>query len=298
MNPFKMYSLYKLFKEEKVGTIIINLSTDLKAAGIAAKLAGVKKIIYRRGSAIAIRNTFLNRYLYRKVVTQIIANSKETMRTILQNNSKLIPKSKINIIYNGIDLEEYDNLDDTPIYERKAGEVIIGNAGRLSEEKGQTTLIELAKILKEKNYRFKILIAGKGKLRSKLVKYAKSLGVENEVEFLGFVDNIRSFNRNIDIFVLSSVYEGFGYVLVEAMAAETPVVAFDINSSNEIVNNNYSGLLVEKNNLKELAARVETLIKNPKLRKEYGKNGRSDVEKNFTFSKSLELVEDLILDKK
>ena len=97
-----------LLRKENIGTIIINLSSDLKVAGIAAKLAGVRNIIYRRGSAIAIRDTWLNRFLYREVVTEIIANSEETARTILQNNQKLVPEEKIKVIYNGIDLEVYD----------------------------------------------------------------------------------------------------------------------------------------------------------------------------------------------
>jgi glycosyltransferase involved in cell wall biosynthesis len=294
LNPWKIYLIYKLMKTQKVGTIIINLSSDLKVAGIAAKLAGVRNIIYRRGSAIAIRNTFLNRFLYQKVVTRVIANSVETSRTILQNNPRLIPREKIQIIYNGIDLNYFDKQSFDLLYKPTNGEVLIGNAGRLSEEKGQNYLIDLAYKLKKKGYKFKILIAGKGKLKSKLLRYAKSLGVEDKIIFLGFVENIKSFNKNIDIFALTSLYEGFGYVLVEAMAAEKPVIAFDINSSSEIVENEKSGLLVQKGDVNELFKGVERLIKNPEKARELGKNGRKRVEEVFTFDNSLEQVEETI----
>lgn len=294
LNPFKIRALAKLFKSEKVGTIIINLSSDLKAAGIAAKLAGVKNIIYRRGSAIAIRNTFLNRFLFRRIVTQVIANSEETSRTILQKNKNLIAENRIEVIYNGIELKEYGSQPLEPIYTRKNGEIVIGNAGRLSEEKGQIYLLQLASILKEKGYKFKILIAGKGKLKSKLMKTAKHLKVEEEVIFLGFIDNIRRFNQSIDIFLLTSLYEGFGYVLVEAMAERKPVVAFDIRSSAEIVKDNESGFLVESFNVQELAYKVEILIKDSKLRKTMGEAGRRIVEDVFTFDHTLNKVEALI----
>ncbi len=294
LNPFKIAKIFHLLRSENVGTIIINLSSDLKVAGIAAKLAGVKNIIYRRGSAIAIRNTFLNRFLYREVVTEIIANSEETSRTILLNNNKLVPRDKIKIIYNGIDLDNYDTQKDSPMYERTDGEIVIGNAGRLSEEKGQIYLVELAARLKEKGKKFKILIAGTGKLKARLKKYARALDVEDEVIFLGFVENIKNFTASIDIFVLTSLYEGFGYVLVEAMAEKKPIVAFDIHSSAEIVLNGQTGYLVERSNIEELTARVDQLMSDHALREEMGRKGRERVEEVFTFSETLYKVENLI----
>ncbi|MBE0655645.1 MAG: glycosyltransferase, partial [Bacteroidales bacterium] len=294
LNPWKFYVIYKLLKKENIETIFINLSSDLKVAGVAAKLAGVRKIIYRRGSAIPIRNTFLNRYLYRKVVTRVIANSLETSRTILLNNEKLIPRGKIEIIYNGIDLEVFEDQNFELLYQPGENEIVIGNAGRLSEEKGQSYLVDLAVMMKNKGYSFKILIAGKGKLKSKLLKYARMKGVENEVLLMDFVENMKSFNKTIDIFTLTSLYEGFGYVLVEAMATEKPVIAFDINSSSEIVENGVSGFLVEKGNVPALLEKVEYLMKNPEMAREIGVNGRKRVEDTFTFDRSLQKVEDLL----
>ncbi|MFW5821523.1 MAG: glycosyltransferase [Bacteroidota bacterium] len=294
LNPFKIYKISKLLKEQRIGTIIINLSSDLKVAGVAAKLAGVKNIIYRRGSAVAIRNTFLNRYLYRRIVTRIIANSQETSRTILQNNDKLIPRRKIEVIYNGIDLSAYDNQPFELLYQREGDELIIGNAGRLSEEKGQYYLVDLAYKMKSAGYKFKILIAGKGKLKSRLHKYARSRGVEEFIVFLGFVRNIKSFNYTIDIFALTSLYEGFGYVLVEAMAARKPVIAFDINSSAEIIQHGVSGYLVEKGNVEELFEKVRMLKENPDEARRLGESGRERVREVFTFEESMERVEKLI----
>jgi glycosyltransferase involved in cell wall biosynthesis len=294
LNPLRILSLSRLFRKENIGTIIINLSSDLKAAGLAAKLAGVKNIIYRRGSALPIRNTLLNRFLFKRVITQVIANSEETSRTILQKNSHLIDESRIDVIYNGIDLKNYGDQKFESIYVRESGEVIIGNAGRLSEEKGQIYLLQLASILKNKGYKFKILIAGTGKLKSRLVKTAKQLHVEDVVLFVGFLENIRRFNQSIDIFVLTSLYEGFGYVLVEAMAEKIPVVAFDIRSSAEIVRNNESGFLVESLNVTALAEKVEYLMNNKEKRLEMGERGRQIVEEVFTFNRTLAQVERLI----
>ena len=148
--------------------------------------------------------------------------------------------------------------------------------------------------LKKKGYNFRVIIAGTGKLKSKLKKYARTLGVEDEVVFTGFVDNIKSFTSSIDIFVLTSLYEGFGYVLVEAMAEEKPVVAFDIHSSAEIIQDGETGFLVRKTDVEELTIKLEQLMSSKSLRVEMGKKGRQRVEEIFTFTETLNKVETLI----
>jgi len=155
-------------------------------------------------------------------------------------------------------------------------------------------MIDLAKNLKSRGYKFKILIAGIGKLESKLKRYAETQGVTEEVIFLGFVDNIRSFNYTIDIFVLTSMYEGFGFVLVEAMANRKPVIAFDIGSTAEIIEDKKTGFLVEKGNVEKLTGMMELLIHDKKLRETMGNMGRKRVEEVFNFEKTLEKVESLL----
>jgi len=294
LNPYTVTYIARILRKERTRTIIVNLSSDLKVAGLAAKIAGVQNVIYRRGSAIPIRNTMLNRFIYRNLVTEIIANSEETKRTILLNNPNLLDKHKIRVVYNGIDLDEYRSSKSKLLYRRVNGEIILGNAGRLTEEKGHIYLLELARILKAKGIRFKILIAGSGKLRNKLEKIAKTYKVDREVKFLGFVKDIRSFHQSIDIFLMTSLWEGFGYVIVEAMAEQKPVIAFDIRSTAEIIDEGETGFLVQTGNIEELAQKVTILLENENLRKELGRRGRERVEKYFTIHKTLKKVEELL----
>ena len=268
-----MNFLAKYFKTQRVKTIIINLSSDLKLAAISAKLAGVENIIYRRGSALAIKNSWLNRLLLQKFVTQIIANSNETKRTILANNINIVDDKKIKIIYNGIDLSNFETSEFTPIINRQKDEIIIGNASRFSEEKGHEFLIEMARILNEQKVNFKLLLAGKGKLENKFKKQVEALELTDKVIFLGFVNDMKSFNKSIDIFVLSSRYEWFGYVLVEAMAQQKPVLAFDIGSSSEIIENEVNGFLIEKFNVQDLVSKIIYLAENKDIRSKMGTSG-------------------------
>lgn len=294
LNVFTIISLAKIFKQEKISVLVVNLSSDLKAAGIAARLAGIKRIIYRRGSAIPIRNSLFNRFLFKYIVDEILANSEETKRTINQNNASMFPENKIRVIYNGINLDCLNDCNSKLLYNRNTDEVIIGNVGRLVQQKGQLFLIALAKELKYRNIKFKILIAGDGPLKEALIEKAKTEGVEDVIIFLGFVENIKSFMDSIDIFVLSSLWEGFGYVLVEAMANCKPIVAFNVSSNPEIVSDNETGYLTPVGDIKAFSSAIEKLIFTPGLIESYGKAGRKIAESKFDSEQTFKIVSEFL----
>jgi len=294
LNLFKVLHISRLIKQEKVDFLITNLSSDMKVASLAARIAGVPNIVYRRGSAIPVRNSIINRFFFGKMLTGIIANSEETKRTLLARNPDLIEKDKIRVIYNGISIEKFDSGEVTFKYTSDKNEIILGNAGRLVKQKGQYRLIQLARILKDKGYKFKILIAGDGALQNDLIAYSRKMGMENEVVFLGFVDDIKGFMQSLDIFLLPSLWEGFGYVMTEAMLCRKPVIAFDLSSNPEIVVHGETGYLAEKNNMFSFASYVENLMRNPALSKQMGENGRIRVEEKFTIEKTLSAMENFL----
>jgi len=298
LNPIKIVRIARILKREGVRLIIMNLSADMKVAGMAAKLAGVNRIIYRRGSAIPIRNSLINRFLFRKVLDEVLANSYETKRTILANNSRLIDPSKIRVIYNGMRFDQFDSNVSIPSYERLEGEVVIGNAGRLVRQKAQHYLVDLAVELKKRNKNVKILIAGYGRLEAQLREYARSSGVEDRIVFLGFVDDMKSFLDSIDIFVLTSLWEGFGYVIVEAMANSRPVVGFDVSSNPEIIEDGKNGYLIPPYNIGLLSDRVLQLIENNELRKKLGNYAKDSVYQRFNYDLALRTVEEFLMEDK
>lgn len=290
LNPFKIIRLIFLLKKINPDIVILNLPRDAKAAGVASKLAGVKKIIYRRGSAIPIKNKPINRFVFRYIITEIIANSEETKKTILSKNPQLFNQDKIHVIYNGIDIHPFENLPDS---ENKK-EFTIGNIGRLVKQKGQKYLIELAEILKSKNIPFKVIIGGDGALEDELKTLTKERQVEQYVDFFGFVKDIPQFMSKLDVFVLPSLWEGFGYVLAEAMAAKLPVVAFNVSSNPELITNEENGFLVEEKNVLEMVEKLHLLYTNFELRRKMGEDGRLIVEKKFTKEKALTNLENFL----
>ncbi len=285
LNPIKVLKLARIFRKEQVAILLTNLSYDMKIASIAGKLAGVPCIVYRRGINIPVNNSILNRYLFRKVLTHIVANSKETRRTILANNPKLVPEHKIRVIYNGVMLSRY-HQDVIPLYHADKGETILGSAGRLSEEKGHLHLLEMMYRLKDDAIKYRLLIAGEGKMLNALEKEAERLGVSEQVEFLGYVEDMPSFFRSLDIFLLPSQFEGFGYVLAEAMASRLPIVTFDVRSSAEIVSHGETGYITGPNRVDEMTIRVQELARDKELRENMGERGRARVEELFSFEKN------------
>ncbi|WP_462280069.1 glycosyltransferase family 4 protein [Salinivirga cyanobacteriivorans] len=280
LNPFLKARLSRFFKRMDVTHIVLNLPADLKAAGIAARSAGVPDIVYRRGSAIPISNTWLNRYLFKKVVDRVLANSEETRRTILQKNGNFIDPERIKVIYNGIELERFD-AEETEHYEREGRAVILGNLGRLEAQKNQLFLLDVAEILRERGYNFNLKIGGDGRLREMLEHEINNRSLQEYVHLTGFVDDVKSFMNHIDIFLLSSLWEGFGYVLVEAQACKKPIVAFDISSNPEVVSHKKNGLLVPVNDKEAFADAVMQLIDDEKARELMGRNGRQRTQRMF-----------------
>ena len=245
LNPFLRGRLVCLFKAEGVDALIMNLPSDLKAAGPAAAQAGVRHIIYRRGSALPVRNSLMNRYLYGRVISRLIANSEATKEQVLVNNPRLIGEDRISVIPNGIDIEAFDaGLERArkaaPLLPRVAGKdgrgpFVLGTAGRLNRQKAQHLVLELGKKLSDAGLDCRIVFAGAGERERELKRLAAKLGLHDRTVFCGFMPDLSPFWLGIDIFVLTSLWEGFGNVVIEAGLAERPVLAFAVSNLPELV---------------------------------------------------------------
>lgn len=294
LNPFKIFHIRKLFNKHDCSAVILGLPIDLKVGGLAAKLAGVKKIIYRRGAAVPIKNSFSNRFLFRSILTGIITNSREIRNKIFQNNSLIIAESKVHIIYNGIDLHLWPKPETKTREDKHSQRLILGNAGRLVEQKGQKYLIPIAKQLKEKHIDFILYIAGEGKLEKSLKDECIRYKLEKEIVFLGFVENMHEFLTGLDIYLSPSLHEGSSHVIIEAMAAGKPVITFDISSMPELIENNETGYLIPFGETQPFTEKIVFLRNNRIELDNFAANARKQVERRFNFSKNIQQVIALI----
>jgi len=285
LNIFKLLYLAIVLKKNNIEVVVLGLSSDVKLAGIAAKLAGIKKIIYRRGLPLPVKNTLINQFIFSKILTDVIVNSHDVKHKLLFCNDQLIPDSKIHLVYNGVKLNEINKNEK---HYSDANKVILGNAGRFSREKGQFYLLELAEKLKSKNINFKLLIAGKGEQKEILEKKVREKNLSDNIEFTDFIYDISIFFNKIDIYVHPSLHEGTSNVLLEAMAYSKPIVAFNVSSMPEIIHNEKSGYLAEFGDINDMCNKTELLIQDKELRIEMGLNARAIVEKRFDYQKNIQ----------
>ena len=151
----------------------------------------------------------------------------------------------------------------------------IGYIGRLSEEKNIATLLYAFKEYRHSTCSpCKLILVGDGSLRVKLQQLALKLKISDDVEFTGFETNIIPILLTFDVFVLPSKIEGTPISLIEAMAASRAIIASNIPSICEIVEDGKDGLLFNFSSSSQLKGHISTLFFNPQLRKDLGKNAK------------------------
>lgn len=177
-----------------------------------------------------------------------------------------VPPNRVEAIYNATLVDEIfekaEEQVDHPWFAEDETAVILG-VGRLKPQKDFETLIRtFAKVRNQRDAR--LIILGEGDRRQALTGLASELGVADDVDLHGFVDNPYRFMRNADVFVLSSRYEGMPNVLVEAAALGTPVVATDCPSGpRELLDDGVAGELVNVGAVDEMAESICYQIDNP-----------------------------------
>ena len=166
---------------------------------------------------------------------------------------------------------------------RENKEVInIGIVGRLVPVKNHKMLFKVAKRVKGKGLRVKIAVIGDGEMREELEKYVIELGIEDKVEFRGWIKDLKAIYEGLDIVVLTSLNEGTPVSLIEAMAAGRPVVTTNVGGVKDIVEDGKSGYLVESGNVEEFTKKLLELVRDPEKRRTFGQNGRNIVKNRFT----------------
>jgi glycosyltransferase involved in cell wall biosynthesis len=199
-----------------------------------------------------------------------------------------IDKGKVRIVPNGVNVEKFKPMENPALVKRQFG---LGNepcvlfVGSLIPRKGLSFLVEAAKRIVKENAETKFLIVGEGPQKNQLTVSLQSANLSSNFKFLGNLkdDDLSAAYNCADVFVLPSIQEGQGIVLLEAQACGKPVVAFDVGGVNEAVHNGETGLLVKRGSSEELGDALLRLLPDKPLREKIGANGRRFVSENFTW---------------
>ena len=210
------------------------------------------------------------------ITDKIIALTEQEKKDHL--HFKIAPDKKFTVIHSGIDLTAFSDVQiNASAMREKLGippeALVVGTAGRLTPIKGQKYLLEAAaEISKQKPDMFFVFL-GDGELAPELSQIVSSLGIKN-VMFLGWRQDVPEVMSTFDIFVLPSLNEGMGKVLVEAMALGKPIVASNVGGIPDLVTHNRNGLLVPPADVEGLAYGINVLLHDPLKRKEMSNRGK------------------------
>ncbi len=195
--------------------------------------------------------------------SQFVAISKGVKRELVENIG--VDESNIEVIYNPIVTPDIEPKSKEPLDHSwfEADSPVILGAGRLTQQKDFSTLIRAFDQLLGQRDAY-LVILGEGDDRPELETLVEELGIQNRVDLLGFADNPYKYMRKADVFVLSSAWEGFGNVIVEAMVCGTTVVATDCESGPaEILANGKYGYLASVGEPISLCDGILTALENP-----------------------------------
>ena len=216
----------------------------------------------------------------------VLANSRDIKRDLVRNFG--VSADKIEVIHNPLDIERISRLAREPVdHPWFEGEIpVVISVGRLEPQKGYHHLLRAFARIK-KTRQCKLVILGEGKKRGELGNLARELGIKQDVAFLGFQKNPFKYLARSDIFVLSSLWEGFPNAIIEAMACGIPVVASSCPGGvDEVIEDGFNGLLVLPADEKALANAILSILDDEKLAERLVKRGRCRVE-DFSLSKKI-----------
>jgi glycosyltransferase involved in cell wall biosynthesis len=209
-----------------------------------------------------------------------------------------VPEVRIDVIPNAVDTHRFgpDERARSAMRARLGLAPLtatVAHVGRLTPQKGVEVLLRATRDLVAGGRDLRVLVVGDGFLRSRLERLAIELQIQDRVEFLGVRSDVPEILRAADVLALPSLHEGFGLVLVEALASGVPVVASRTGPMPEIVWEGETGLLFEPGDARDLARALDRLLGDPAMRRRMGRKGREDALARFSLPTMVHRLESL-----
>jgi glycosyltransferase involved in cell wall biosynthesis len=232
------------------------------------------------------RNAF-SRWKYRHIDVFIAVS--EVIRRMLVEDG--IPADRIEVVHDGVPIGAIDKTEAADVHKAlwlPHGAPVIGNVAALTGHKGQKDLVAAAARVVREVPDARFVILGEGELRAPLEAQVKSLGLERHVFLPGFRPDALALQKSFDIFVMSSITEGLGSAMLDAMACGTPIVGTLAGGIPEAITHEHTGLLVRPHHPEELAAAIVRLLRDPALRDRLATAARTHVATAFSVDRMVD----------
>jgi glycosyltransferase involved in cell wall biosynthesis len=284
MDLTAAWRLSRILKQLKPDIVHAHDPHGVAMAGLALSMStqlAKPPLVAARRVDFHLRGSSLSRWKYRQVDCFLCAS--DAIRQMLIGDG--VPAARAVTVHEGIDLERVEAAPPANLHAElwlPHHAPIVGNVAALVPHKGQRHLIEAARLVLPQVPDARFVIAGEGELRPALERQIKDHHLEKHVLLAGFRPDVLSLHKAFDIFVMSSVTEGLGTSLLDAMAAGKPVVATTAGGIPEVVVDGETGFLVPPRDHDAMAGAIVKLLKDDALRQTMGEAGSARVRTVFS----------------
>lgn len=297
LDPLLLWQLMRFLRAQRPDVVHTHLIHGDLYGTLATRLAGVPFVVSTKHNDDVFRQRGLCAWLDRTLARyqdRIITISYHLERFYVEVEG--LPADKILTIHYGLDpcaflQDAGEGVDVRSELGISADAPLVSVVGRLTEQKGHTYLLDAFAEVIQALPSAHLLVVGDGELRLALERQAARLGLRDSVTFTGRREDVPRIMMALDVLVMPSLWEGFGLVLLEAMAAGRPVVASQVSAISEIVVEGETGLLVPPADPKALAKALLTILVDPTLAVGMGHHGRARLEQEFTIGKMIEATD-------
>jgi glycosyltransferase involved in cell wall biosynthesis len=297
------FCLWRLMIQEKPSIVHTHTSKPGILGRWAAKMAGVPIIVHTPHGHVFFGHFGPLASRFFLMVERLMAFITDRMVALTEGESNdyiafsICDPDKIVTIHSGVEIDRYMTAEvDIEDKKKSLGldpkGLVVGTVGWLLPIKGPMHLLNAMARVWQSHPETSLVFVGKGDLEKELREEALRMEASGRVSFLGWRDDIPEIMQILDIFVLPSLNEGMGRVLVEAMAAGKPVVASRVGGIPDLVKHGQNGLLVEPGDVTGLSLAIRKLLIDKKMRDEMGMKGRT-MAQNFGVEKMVEKIDAL-----
>ncbi|HEY7287008.1 MAG TPA: glycosyltransferase family 4 protein [Vicinamibacterales bacterium] len=263
------------------GIAMASLALSLGGVSTDASRAGTPSLVASRRVDFHLKGNSFSRWKNRQVDCFVAAS--DAIRQMLLGDG--IPADQVVTVHEGIDVDHVVSAPPVNVHEAfwlPHHAPIVGNVAALVPHKGQRYLIDAAHLVVQEIPDARFIILGEGELRDHLEKQVRDHALEKHVLLPGFRTDVLGCIKGFDLFAMSSVTEGLGTSLLDAMACRRPIVATSAGGIPEIVEDGVTGLLVPPRDAHALAAAIVRALKDAGLRERMGNAGFARVNERFS----------------
>jgi glycosyltransferase involved in cell wall biosynthesis len=294
--------LAKFIRDRRIDVVqTFHYKSDIYGA-LVARLAGVRHIVASKRDAADYKNGF-HFFMHRAArgITQRYIAVSEVVAKVIRDKEK-VPRDRIEVIYNGVDLASYSVPDAQARAARKIAlgfggdDFVVGMSAWFRPEKDHQLLVDAFLDLRERDPRARLLFVGDGPDCARYRQWVADRGLGDSIRFAGAVNDVRPFLAAMDVACLvPKMNEGFSNSILEKMATGLPVIATDIGGNKEAIVDGATGYIIAPGDLAALKARLRALHEDAALRGRLGAAGRQRAEDCFSLDAMIRRHGDLYL---